>query len=119
MPDKHDAPTTNNIVRKKLATGALNQHVERMECHSIELPPGQKTGYHLHEGGVIGYVLEGEIAFQLEGGEVQTLKNGSAFFEPPNQQVVRFDNLSQSAPARFLAIYPLSGTQQPIKMLEK
>jgi quercetin dioxygenase-like cupin family protein len=119
MPGKNDAATAKNIVRKKLATGALNQHVERVECHSIVLPPGQKTGYHLHEGGVIGYVLDGKIAFQLEGGEVQTLTKGSAFFEPPNKPVVKFDNLSPSAPARFLAIYPLSGVQEPIKMLQQ
>jgi quercetin dioxygenase-like cupin family protein len=89
-----------------------------LEYHRIELPPGQKTGCHLHQGGVIGYVLEGEIEFQIEGRTSKFLKSGSAFFEPPNSRIAKFENCSNDRTARFLAIYPLSGEQSTITMLE-
>jgi len=112
MPDK------SSPAREKLISCGLSSHVERLECHRIELHPGQKTGCHLHQGGVIGYVLEGEIEFQIEGRTSEFLKSGSAFFEPPNSRIAKSENCSKDRPARFLAIHPLSGEQSTITMFE-
>lgn len=111
-------PNDASPVREKLISCGISSYVERLECHRIELPPGQETGCHLHQGGVIGYVLEGEIEFQIEGETSEVLKSGSAFFEPPNSRIAKFDNRSKNRPARFLAIYPLSGEQAIITMLD-
>src|SRR5215475_12312268 len=50
----------------------------------IEWPPGD-PGYppHRHPGGpAFGYVLEGEMLFELEGQPPRVLKAGEAFWEP-------------------------------------
>ena len=49
----------------------------------IELEPGAAAPAHVHPGMVTGYVLAGELEFQLRGGPLQHFKAGATFFEPP------------------------------------
>jgi quercetin dioxygenase-like cupin family protein len=50
---------------------------------TIELPPGDPgTPPHRHSGPVFGYVLEGEIVFELEGEPERLIRAGAAFWEP-------------------------------------
>ncbi len=50
---------------------------------TIELPPGDPgTPPHRHSGPVFGYVLEGEIVFELEGEPERLIRAGEAFWEP-------------------------------------
>jgi len=49
----------------------------------LELPPGDPgTPPHRHSGPVFGYVLEGELRFELEGEPERILHTGDAFWEP-------------------------------------
>jgi quercetin dioxygenase-like cupin family protein len=49
----------------------------------IELPPGDPGAPpHRHSGPVFGYMLEGEIIFELEGEPEQVIRAGEAFWEP-------------------------------------
>jgi quercetin dioxygenase-like cupin family protein len=49
----------------------------------IELPPGDPgAAPHRHSGPVFGYLLEGEIVFELEGEPERVIKAGEAFWEP-------------------------------------
>jgi quercetin dioxygenase-like cupin family protein len=49
----------------------------------VEVPPGGPgTPPHRHSGPVFGYVLEGEIIFELEGEPERVIKAGEAFWEP-------------------------------------
>jgi quercetin dioxygenase-like cupin family protein len=50
----------------------------------IEWPPGDPGAPpHRHPGGpAFGYVLEGEMLFELEGQPLRVLKAGEAFWEP-------------------------------------
>ncbi len=109
MTDYHAA--TFPGARQHLLTGHVAAHVDRMEGHRVQLRPGQQTGLHVHPGGVAGYVTDGEIAFQLEEGPAEVLRRGSVFLEPPGVPVHRFDNLSASEPAAFIAFYLLTGDQ--------
>jgi quercetin dioxygenase-like cupin family protein len=45
--------------------------------------PGDSTPPHRHPGVLVGYVLAGELEFQLEGQPLQHLAAGDRFFEPP------------------------------------
>lgn len=110
MADEQDN-TTSAITREHLLTGILGAHVERVEAHRITLRPGQKAGRHIHPGGVVGYVEDGEIAFEIEGQPTTVLSHGSAFYEPPGATIARFDNLSDMTAATFVAFYPLTGDQ--------
>jgi quercetin dioxygenase-like cupin family protein len=50
---------------------------------TIELPPGDPgTPPHRHSGPVYGYMLSGEMVFELEGEPPRVLKAGEAFWEP-------------------------------------
>jgi quercetin dioxygenase-like cupin family protein len=49
----------------------------------IELPPGAPgTPPHRHSGPVFGYMLEGEMIFELEGEPERIIRAGEAFWEP-------------------------------------
>jgi quercetin dioxygenase-like cupin family protein len=50
---------------------------------TIELPPGTPgTPPHRHSGPVFGYMLEGEMIFELEGEPERVIRAGEAFWEP-------------------------------------
>lgn len=49
----------------------------------IEYPPGDPgTPPHRHPGPAFGYVLEGEMVFELEGEPPRVVRAGEAFWEP-------------------------------------
>jgi quercetin dioxygenase-like cupin family protein len=50
---------------------------------TVTIPPGDAgSGPHRHSGPVFGYVLEGEILFELEGEKPYPIAAGQAFWEP-------------------------------------
>nr|WP_238356887.1 cupin domain-containing protein [Kribbella italica] len=50
---------------------------------TIEVPPGGPgTPPHRHSGPVFGYLLEGELLFELEGEDPRVITAGEAFWEP-------------------------------------
>jgi quercetin dioxygenase-like cupin family protein len=113
-----DHQALDAIAREHLLTADLSgrtDRIERMESYQVTLPPGQASGRHTHPGGVVGYVTGGLVGYELDGQPVQELRAGSAFFEPPGAIVHRFDNLSASEPATFVACYLLTGDQPLIQ----
>ncbi|MFC4947827.1 cupin domain-containing protein [Pseudonocardia sp. GCM10023141] len=72
----------------------------------IDLPPGDPgAAPHRHSGPVFGYVIEGEIVFELEGEPERVIPAGGAFWEPGGD-VIHYqaaNNLSDR-PSRFLAV---------------
>jgi quercetin dioxygenase-like cupin family protein len=49
----------------------------------INLPPGDPgSPPHRHSGPVFGYMLEGEMIFELEGEPERVIRAGEAFWEP-------------------------------------
>lgn len=107
---RNDSP--DGVAREHLLTGAFGPLVERIEVYRVTLQPGQKVGRHFHPGGVVGYVVDGEIAFEIEEEPpVTVLRQGSVFYEPPDATISRFHNVSETATATFVALYPLTGDQ--------
>ena len=110
------------IYRKPLYTALLAQakKVGKVEVKEIVFQPGQKTGFHYHPCPVVGYVVEGTVAFQVDGCEEKTLRAGEAFFEPCNAKVRKFDNASDSKGMKFIAFYLLDANENElIRMLEE
>jgi len=70
----------------------------------VEFGPGVSSSPHRHPGPVFGYVLEGELLTQVEGGAPATYKKGEVFFEPAGHVHVMAKNSSASTPVRFLAV---------------
>src|SRR5262245_2899135 len=49
----------------------------------VEVPPGSPgRPPHRHSGPVFGYVLEGELVYELEGEPAHVIRSGEAFWEP-------------------------------------
>jgi quercetin dioxygenase-like cupin family protein len=105
-----------DILRERLLVGAVDAHVGRIEAHRVVLQPGQRTGVHVHPGGVFGCVLGGRVVLQVQGGPPTTLGPGGVFHEPRGATILRFDNDSAREPAEFIAFYPLTGDQPLISM---
>jgi quercetin dioxygenase-like cupin family protein len=107
------------IERRELLQADLGRrHTTSVDVRRIEFEPGQQTGRHSHPCPVVGYILEGSAEFQIEGKPVQHLPAGSAFYEPAETVIARFDNASDANPMAFVAMYLLDGKQELITMLE-
>jgi quercetin dioxygenase-like cupin family protein len=66
-------------------------------------PPGMTSPKHLHPGFILGYILEGEFRFQLEGEHQTVLSTGDVFYEPPGSIHLPSGSVSTTKPARILA----------------
>jgi quercetin dioxygenase-like cupin family protein len=54
----------------------------------VEIPPGDPgTPPHRHSGPVYGYLLDGEMVFELEGDQPRVLHAGEAFWEPGGDRI--------------------------------
>ncbi|WP_405866131.1 MULTISPECIES: cupin domain-containing protein [unclassified Streptomyces] len=70
----------------------------------IEWPPGATgTPPHRHSGPAFGYVLEGEVLFELEGEPERVIKAGDTFWEPGGDVIHYQDgNAGADVPCRFV-----------------
>jgi quercetin dioxygenase-like cupin family protein len=71
----------------------------------IEYPPGDPGAPpHRHSGPAFGYVLEGEMLFELEGEAPRVVRAGEAFWEPGGDVIHYQDgNNREDVPLRFTA----------------
>jgi quercetin dioxygenase-like cupin family protein len=110
--------TKSTILRKPLLNTTLpSNQVTSVDVREISLQPDQQTRRHRHPCPVIGYIAEGAAVLQIEGQSPHQLPTGSAFYEPANVVIARFDNASATAPMKFIATYLLDGDQALIEML--
>jgi quercetin dioxygenase-like cupin family protein len=70
----------------------------------VEHPPGDPgTPPHRHTGPAFGYVLDGEMVFELEGEPPRVVRAGEAFWEPGGDVIHYSDaNNRSDVPLRFL-----------------
>jgi quercetin dioxygenase-like cupin family protein len=73
---------------------------------TVELPPGDPgTPPHRHSGPVFGYVLDGEIIFELEGEPERVIRAGEAFWEPGGDVIhYQAGNHRADAWSRFVVV---------------
>jgi quercetin dioxygenase-like cupin family protein len=66
----------------------------------VEFPPGDPgTPPHRHSGPAFGYVLEGEMRFELEGEPERVVRAGETFWEPGGD-VIHYQDGNNSADSR-------------------
>ena len=69
----------------------------------IEYPPGHPgSPPHRHSGPIFGYVLEGEMVFEIEGERARVVRTGETFWEPGGDVIAYQDgNNRDDIPVRF------------------
>lgn len=92
--------------------------LSKVTAQEITFAPGTRAPRHAHPCPVIGTVASGEIAYQVEGQPVQLLAAGSAFHEPANTTIARFDNVGKGE-AKFTAFYLCDGQPGPMTQLKE
>lgn len=77
-------PDSNSVLTHLLGQVLTNvPHPTEVHVATVEVPPGDPgTPPHRHSGPVFGYLLEGELIFELEGDPEYVIKEGEAFWEP-------------------------------------
>src|ERR1035438_8880086 len=70
----------------------------------LTFPPGMTSPKHVHPGFILGYILEGEYRFQVEGEQEKVLLTGDVFYEAPGSIHLASGSASTTRPARILAL---------------
>jgi|ERR671931_569769 quercetin dioxygenase-like cupin family protein len=83
----------------------------RIEFRRIQIAPDYAAGLHVHNGPVVGSIVEGSCVFQVEGEPESVLRPGDVFFEPEGARITRFD--AQDEGVTFLAYFLLGPGQEP------
>ncbi len=92
--------------RPVLQQGLPQVNMDGWQVTAVELtvPPGPGGSKHRHPGFVLGYVLEGELRFQVEGQPEAVIPAGQMFYEPPGSVHAVSASASPTKPVRFLAM---------------
>lgn len=86
----------------------------------VSYAPGGTTPAHRHGSAfVIGYVLEGAIRSQVDGGPVQVFRAGESWTELPGAHHTVSDNASATEPAKLLAIFIADTQDKDLLSIDK
>ena len=109
------------IMRRDLLRAIIEggKFVNKVEIQEVTMNVGIDAPLHLHPCPTMGVVMEGAIAFEIEGEPTQRLNAGDVFYEPSNVRVAKFNN-DGNVPAKFIVFYLLSNEEnETIRMLNK
>ena len=71
----------------------------------LEYPPGCKAHLHSHPVPATGYVVEGEVVSQWEGGQLEYYKQGDTFVDMGITPHLRSDDTSDEKPLVMILSY--------------
>lgn len=71
----------------------------------LDYPPGLAAPRHHHPVPAMGYIIEGDVISQWEGGEIETYTTGDTFIDHGEKLHVRSENASKDKPLRFVMSY--------------
>ena len=91
---------------------SATKNLARVETRRIGMHGGLAAGLHIHNCPVVGSIVAGTVAFQIEGQPETVLKPGDVFFEPEGVRIARFDALDEDVV--FLAHYLLADNEDPV-----
>src|SRR3954447_17250052 len=89
--------TSNDMVQGQQPADALAGKLKRTELQHksssipgreivqvlTEIPAGVESGWHLHPGEEVGYIVAGTVRMQVKGQPTRTLQTGEGFLIPP------------------------------------
>jgi quercetin dioxygenase-like cupin family protein len=81
----------------------------------IDYPPGDKGAPpHRHYGPAFGYVVEGEMLFELEGEPERVIRAGEAFWEPGGDPIHYQDGNNRSDTKLRFVVTMLCAPDKPM-----
>lgn len=89
-------PNTPTIIRTILNAMPIPQ-LPGWESRQVllEYPPGVAAPLHNHPVASIGYILEGKVLSQWEGGEVEHYEAGQSFIDKGETMHIRSENVGE------------------------
>lgn len=113
MPTRDIPESAQPITRDVLLRAHLQQAkpTHQIEFRRIRIAPGYAAGLHVHNGPVVGSIVDGSATFQIDGEPVSILGPGDVFFEPEGARIARFDAGDDGV--TFLAYFLLDQDQDP------
>jgi len=109
-----DAPTPEQPISRVVLLDARfdrTRAVERVEVREIRILPGHPAGVHVHNGPVLGAILDGSAVYQVQGESESVLGPGDVFYEPEGARIARFDATEEGV--TFLGYFLLAAGEQP------
>ena len=93
MPRASDPTPEQPLTRTVLMDARLLKvkEISHVEIRELRILPGHAAGPHVHNGPVVGSILEGSAIYQIEGQSESVLRPGDVFFEPEGERIARFD----------------------------
>ena len=90
---------------RELARHALTGSQNGLEAILVEVtaPPKAPAIAHRHPGFVLGYVLDGEMIFAVDGQDQQRVRTGETFFEQIGALHTKGGSAKPDASVKFLA----------------
>lgn len=113
MPTAPDPSQDQPITRSTILDVAFEHPTvtSRVEIREIRILAGHAGGLHIHNGPVVGSIVEGSVIYQIEGEPERVLGPGEVFFEPEGARIARFD--AQEDGVTFLGYFLLRAGQEP------
>ena len=100
------ASASTGVSSVKLLTAQFEpRQVVQVEVGDFHFTPGQVAPIHTHAAPAVGYVVKGEIIYQVEGEKQQILSAGDVFYEPVGPRILRFDNASATEEAHIHTVF--------------
>ena len=106
------AATNGESQARDRARIVLSQPLSRMDGDhlkavlvEVRYGPGEASMPHTHPCAVIGYVAQGTIRSQVQGGPETTYRAGQSFYEPANGVHLVSANASSTEPATLIAYF--------------
>jgi len=81
-PEPHDA-LAGKLKRTELQHAASSIPGREIVQVLTEIPAGVESGWHMHPGEEVGYILAGTVEMSIDGQPTLILKAGDPFLMPP------------------------------------
>jgi len=86
----------------------------------VTYPPGAKSPPHHHAASafIFAYVLSGSIRSQVDAEPIRIYQQGESFYEAPGSHHRVSENVSDTMPARLLAVFIVDSRDGPLTVPE-
>ena len=71
------------LMRREVQRGPLSIPGREVVQVETEIPPGVASGWHIHSGEEVGYIVAGEMEMMVAGRQTVVLRAGEGFLIPP------------------------------------